>query len=693
MSGHKHTNRLINETSPYLLQHAHNPVDWHPWGNEALQKAMQEDKPILLSIGYSACHWCHVMEHESFENEEIARLMNEHFVNIKVDREERPDLDQIYMNAVQMMTHHGGWPMTVFLTPECVPFYGGTYFPPEDRHNMPGFPRVLISMATAYRERPDDVAQTTASVLAELGRLNVTREANELLSNDLLNAAFRGIIRNYDSINGGFGGAPKFPPAMTLEFLLRTYHRTGDREALEIIAQTCDKMANGGIYDQLGGGFHRYSTDAKWLVPHFEKMLYDNALLSRLYLHYFQLTKDESARRVAEGILDYVVREMTDPAGGFYSTQDADSEGVEGKFFVWTPGELKEVLGKQDAEIFSAYYDVTESGNFEGKNILNVRQSEAEIAAEQNVAPESIRESLERSRRRLYDVRESRVKPGRDEKILTAWNGMMLASFAEGGAILDRDDYRQIARNNANFLLRNLRRDALLLRTYKDGKAKLNGYLEDYAFLSEGLLTLFETTGELEWFEAAVELTDKMIDEFWDHQEGGFFFTGKSHEALIVRSKDYFDNATPSGNSVAAELLLRLTTLTENDDYKRRALTILRLVADPLRRYPTAFGRALCALDYYLGTPKEIAVIGDVGSEATRPLLNEVWKVYLPNKVVATASPDNDNALRLIPLLRDRGLVNDQPTAYVCENYTCQSPVTDPEKLASELLGRATASG
>ena len=374
MSGHKHTNRLINETSPYLLQHAHNPVDWHPWGDEALQKARQEDKPILLSIGYSACHWCHVMEHESFEDEEIARLMNEHFVNIKVDREERPDLDQIYMNAVQMMTHHGGWPMTVFLTPECVPFYGGTYFPPEDRHNMPGFPRVLISMATAYRERPDDVAQTTASVLAELGRLSVTREANELLSNDLLNAAFRGIIRNYDSINGGFGGAPKFPPAMTLEFLLRTYHRTGDREALEIIAQTCDKMANGGIYDQLGGGFHRYSTDAKWLVPHFEKMLYDNALLSRLYLHYFQLTKDQSARRVAEGILDYVVREMTDQAGGFYSTQDADSEGVEGKFFVWTPGELKEVLGKQDAEIFSAYYDVTESGNFEVKNILNVRQ-------------------------------------------------------------------------------------------------------------------------------------------------------------------------------------------------------------------------------------------------------------------------------------------------------------------------------
>ena len=422
-------------------------------------------------------------------------------------------------------------------------------------------------------------------------------------------------------------------------------------------------------------------------------MLYDNALLSRLYLHYFQLTKDGSARRVAEGILDYVAREMTDPTGGFYSTQDADSEGVEGKFFVWTPRELKEVLGNEDAEIFASHYDVTESGNFEGKNILNVKRSGSEIAAEQNVTLETISESLERSRRNLYDIREARVKPGRDEKILTAWNGMMLASFAEAGAILDRDDYRQIARNNARFLLQNLRRDALVLRTYKDGKAKLNGYLEDYAFLGEGLLTLFETTGELEWFEAAVELTDKMIEEFWDNEEGGFFFTGKSHEALIVRSKDYFDNATPSGNSVAAELLLRLATLTENDDYKRRALTVLRLVSDLLRRYPTAFGRALCALDYYLGTPKEIAVIGDVRADATRTLLNEVWNVYLPNKVVATTAPDNNSALSLIPILRNRGLVNHRPTAYVCENYTCQSPVTDPENLASQLLGKATASG
>ena len=557
MSEHKHTNSLINETSPYLLQHAHNPVDWYPWGEEALAKAKTENKPILLSIGYSACHWCHVMEHESFENEDIAALMNENFVNIKVDREERPDLDQIYMNAVQMMTHHGGWPMTVFLTPEGVPFYGGTYFPPEDRYNMPGFPRVLISLAEAYRERPNDVAETAASVVKELERLSVARESSELLTSEFLDSAFRGIIKNYDPVHGGFGSAPKFPPAMTLEFLLRTYHRTGRPQALEIVAHTSRKMAEGGIYDQLGGGFHRYSVDARWLVPHFEKMLYDNALLSRLYLHYYQLTREEWARQIAEGILDYVVREMTDPAGGFYSTQDADSEGVEGKFFVWTLDEIKSVLGEQDAALFSSYYNITEAGNFEDKNILNVTRSLEEVAAETNVTRSELEESLARSRSKLFEVRERRIKPGRDEKILTAWNGMMLASFAEAAAILDREDYLKIARRNARFVLDNLRADGLLLRTYKDGKAKLNAYLEDYAFLADGLLTLYEVSGELEWFEETLAIANKMIEEFWDGQEGGFFYTGKSHEALIVRSKDYFDNATPSGNSVAAEVLLR----------------------------------------------------------------------------------------------------------------------------------------
>ena len=692
MSDHKHTNKLINETSPYLLQHAHNPVDWYPWGEEAFAIARAESKPVLLSIGYSACHWCHVMEHESFENEEIAKLMNENFVSIKVDREERPDLDQIYMNAVQMMTHHGGWPMTVFLTPEGVPFYGGTYFPPEDRYNMPGFPRVLISMADAYRERPEDIQQTGASIIAELNRLSLARESNEALTSQLLDQAFRGITKSYDAANGGFGGAPKFPPAMTLEFLLRTYHRTGNQQALEIVENTCRKMANGGIYDQLGGGFHRYSTDAKWLVPHFEKMLYDNALLSRLYLHYYQLTRDESARRVAEGVLDYVAREMTDAIGGFYSTQDADSEREEGKFFVWTTEELTSVLGKEDASLFMAYYNVTEAGNFEGKNILNVTRSLTDVATEAGVTPEHLVSSLEHSRRKLFELRENRVKPDRDEKILTGWNGMMLASFAEAAAILDREDYMEIARRNARFVLDNLIQDGLLLRVYKDGTAKLNAYLEDYAFLGDGLLTLYEATGEMEWFEATLTIVEKMIEEFWDEQDGGFFFTGKSHENLIVRSKDYFDNATPSGNSIAAEVMLRLASLTDNNDYRSRAVTILRLIGDPVRRYPSGFGRALCALDFYLGTPKEIALIGDPDLSQTRLLRNAVWQPYVPNKVVAQATPDDIRSLKLIPLLRDRSLVNNSPTAYVCEHFTCSEPVTEPERIISQLAPQPPAS-
>lgn len=692
MSGHKHTNRLINETSPYLLQHAHNPVDWYPWSEEAFAAARAEGKPILLSIGYSACHWCHVMEHESFENEAIARLMNENFVSIKVDREERPDLDQIYMNAVQMLTHHGGWPMTVFLTPEGVPFYGGTYFPPEDRYNMPGFPRVLISLAEAYRDRPEEIAQTGASIVTELNRLSLARESNEPLTQEILDQAFRGIVKSYDPVHGGFGGAPKFPPAMTLEFLLRVYHRTGKQEALDIVANTCRKMADGGIYDQLGGGFHRYSTDAKWLVPHFEKMLYDNALLSRVYLHYYQLTRDESARRVAEGILDYVVREMTDAGGGFYSTQDADSEGMEGKFFVWRPDEIESLLGKEEATLFSAYYDVTAEGNFEGQNILNVTRPLSDVSAKAKVTANRLQQSLERSRRILFEARESRVKPDRDEKTLTAWNGIMLASFAEAAVILERDDYLEIARRNARFVLNNLRRGDLLLRTYKEATAKLNAYLEDYAFFSDGLLTLYEASGDLEWFEATLSITNKMIEEFWDDEDGGFFYTGKSHESLIVRSKDYFDNATPSGNSVAAEVMLRLGTLTDNNDYRGRAVTILRLIADSVRRYPSGFGRALCALDFYLGTPKEIALLGDRDLPQTRLLRNAVWQPYVPNKVVAQSTPDDIRSLELIPLLRDRPLVNNSPTAYVCEHFTCREPVTEPERLISQLAPQPPAS-
>jgi uncharacterized protein YyaL (SSP411 family) len=664
-------NHLANETSPYLLQHAENPVDWYPWGEEAFEKARRENKPVLLSIGYSACHWCHVMAHESFEDEQIAALMNENFVNIKVDREERPDLDQIYMNAVQMMTHHGGWPMTVFLTPDAVPFYGGTYFPPEDRYNMPGFPRVLIGVAETYRDRQDDILETGTSLVNELKRLSARSGSDYAVETELLDAAYAGIIRNYDSTNGGFGGAPKFPPAMTLEFLLRTYARTCNREALEMISHTCKKMANGGMYDQLGGGFHRYSTDARWLVPHFEKMLYDNALLSRLYLHYFQVSEEPFSREVVQGILDYVLREMTHAEGGFYSTQDADSEGHEGKFFVWTMDEIRTALGEADTRIFSTYYNITEAGNFEGKNIPNVTRP---------LEPE-LRASIEESKRILFDLREQRVKPDRDEKVLTAWNGLMMASFAEAGVVLNRPDYTDAARRNAEFVLSNLRRDGALLRTWKDGVAKFNAYLEDYAFLIEGLVTLFETTGESRWLNEALTLTDLMIEEFWDEEGGGFFFTGKSHESLIVRSKDYFDNATPSGNSVAALILLRLATLMDNQTYRNLATAVLREVGDQVRRYPSGFGYALSAADFLLSTPKEVAIVGKDAADIS-PLLAETWRHYLPNKVVAPGIAGESAA---IPLLENRPPVNDLATAYVCENYTCQQPVTDVFDLRKQL--------
>jgi uncharacterized protein len=681
----KHTNNLINETSPYLLQHAHNPVDWYPWGEAALTKARSENKPILLSIGYSACHWCHVMEHESFENEEIAKLMNDNFVNIKVDREERPDLDQIYMSAVQMMTGQGGWPMTMFLTPEGVPFYGGTYFPPVDRYNMPGFPRILVSVAEAYRSQPDQVANTATAMLGELRRVGLAESSREVLASDILDSSYRRIVANYDRVNGGFGGAPKFPPAMTLEFLLHAFFRTGAAEVLEIVEHTANKMANGGMYDQLGGGFHRYSVDAKWLVPHFEKMLYDNALLSNLYLHLYQVTKDPEARRVAEETLDYVVREMTGPDGGFYSSQDADSEGHEGKFFVWSHPEIVQALGEADAEIFCKYYNVTEAGNFEGQNILHVTKPLEEVAASAGMSVEQLGTTLAAGRQKLFEIREQRIKPGRDEKVLTAWNGLMLASFAEAAAILERPDYRKVAEANADFLINHLQRDALLLRTYKDGEAKLNAYLEDYACLIHGLIALYEASGGLRWIENAISLANRMIEEFWDEEAGGFFFTGNSHEQLIVRSKEFFDNATPSGNSIATLSLLRLSVLTNNEDYRRRATAVLRLLADQVRRHPSAFGLALTAIDFYLGTPVEVAVVGRQSDARLPELLRAIWQTYLPNRVIALCTEQLGEASRVIPLLLDRDTLASEPTAFVCQNYTCQTPAHTGAALGEQL--------
>jgi uncharacterized protein YyaL (SSP411 family) len=586
------------------------------------------------------------------------------------------------MNAVQMMTHHGGWPMTVFLTPEAVPFYGGTFFPPQDRYNMPGFPRVLLSVAEAFRERQADIAETSTSLVKELQRLNESSGSDEPVEQELLDAAYVGTIRSYDAVNGGFGGAPKFPPAMTLEFLLRTYVRTRNRQALDIVQHTTRKMAQGGMYDQLGGGFHRYSTDAKWLVPHFEKMLYDNALLSRVYLHYFQVSQDDLAHDTVTGILDYVLREMTSAEGGFYSTQDADSEGHEGKFFVWDYEEVRTLLGK-DAMLFCEHYDITPRGNFEGKNIPNVKLSLEELATKHGMSVADVKDSIEKSKTKLFEIRERRVKPDRDEKILTAWNGLMLASFAEAGVVLSRPEYLEAARRNAEFVLANLRCDGLLLRTYKDGVAKFNAYLEDYAFLIEGLVTLYETTGESRWFAEAVTLTERMIEEFWDITSGGFYFTGNSHEKLIIRSKDYFDNATPSGNSVAAGVLQRLAIHTESEEFRNVGIAVLSQVADAARKYPPGFGYALSAVDFLLSSIKEIAIVAS-DQPALNLFLTATWEKYLPHKVVAARLTDETPSPRNA-LLRNRDMIDGRTTAYVCQNYVCNRPVVDVHSLRAQF--------
>jgi uncharacterized protein YyaL (SSP411 family) len=681
----KFTNRLIHETSPYLLQHAHNPVDWHAWNDEALELARREDKPILLSIGYSACHWCHVMAHESFESEPIAKLMNDNFINIKVDREERPDLDTIYMNAVMMMNGHGGWPMTVFLTPEGVPFYGGTYYPPTDRGGMPGFPRILISIAEAYQAKRGEIAESAQSILSELKRLESVKPAEGELSHEITDHAANNLLRMLDPAEGGFGRAPKFPPSMTLSFLLRHYARTKDNAALEAVELTLQKMANGGMYDQLGGGFHRYSVDERWLVPHFEKMLYDNALLARIYLDAFLVTGNQFYKRISTETLDYVRREMLDASGGFYSSQDADSEGHEGKFFVWSPTEIEALLGEQDAKLFCRYFDVTEYGNFEDQNILHVDVEAESIARLMRVSVEELNAAVARGKQILFEAREHRIKPFRDEKMLTAWNGLMLRSFAEAARVLDRKDYLEVATNNADFLLRELKRNGRLLRTHKDGESKLNAYLEDYAYLADGLLSLYEATFDLRWFKESRALVETMIEQFSDDVEGGFFFTSADHEKLIARTKDWYDNATPGGNSVAAHVLLRFALLTGEESYRQRAEQILKLLKSAMMRSPSAFGHLLCATDTALASPFEIAIVGSHETEEAQALIAEVFNQYLPNKVVALAASDDDSSAKTIKLLEHRKQIEGKPTAYVCHNFSCQTPVTDSRLLAEQL--------
>jgi uncharacterized protein len=680
----KHSNRLSHETSPYLLQHAHNPVDWYPWGEEAFAKSQRENKPVLLSIGYSACHWCHVMEHESFENEQIAAIMNEHFVSIKVDREERPDLDEIYMNAVQMLTGRGGWPMTVFLTPDGKPFYGGTYFPPEDRQGMVGFPRILLGVSQAYRERPEDVEKSVGQILTALRRMSISTETDKSFSTSIIADSAAKIAGAYDSKNGGLGQAPKFPNAGVYELFLRHHSRSKSERYLEMVVHTLTKMAQGGIYDHLGGGFHRYSVDARWLVPHFEKMLYDNAQLVRAYADLYKVTCEPLFKAVVEETVTYLLREMLHSEGGFYSTQDADSEGEEGRFFVWTVDEVNRLIGPANGEIFCRIFDVTEEGNFDNKNILHPVLTAEQASKLFRRELSEIDSLIANAKHALFVDRENRVKPFRDEKIITAWNGLMLSGLAEAIKIFDNPAWIDAARKTVDFIFSKLFRDGFLLHTYKDGQAKLLGYLDDYAFLGVGLLDLYETSFDRTDLARAIKLAEIMLREFWDERDGGFFFTGKSHEQLISRAKPIFDASIPSGNAMATQLLLRLGHVTGNADYRRRAEKVLRSYYDAMESQPFGFAHLLCALDFYLENPKEIVIVGHLFEPGVKALLAQVNSIYLPNKVLQLAAPDTAMGV-LSPLLEGKTPIDGKPTAYVCHNFTCSAPVMDPSELKSLL--------
>lgn len=677
-------NRLAKESSPYLLQHANNPVDWYPWGAEALERAKKENKPIFLSIGYSACHWCHVMEHESFENNDIAKLMNDNFVCIKVDREERPDLDQIYMTAVQLMTGRGGWPMSVFLTPELKPFYGGTYWPPKQKLGMPGFDQVLVGVTDAWKNRREQALEQAGTLVNHIQALATPEAGDAELNLSLLTRASAALERSFDHRHGGFGSAPKFPHPMDLRLLLRVWRREKKQGQLDMVRLTLDKMAAGGMYDQLGGGFHRYSVDERWLVPHFEKMLYDNALLTVCYLESFQATGNPNDARIARETCDYVLREMTDTAGGFYSTQDADSEGEEGKFFVWKPSEIEEVLGSEAGKTFCYVYDISAEGNFEGHNILNLPKTIAQCAKILSRDENELRSELAASRENLFAVRKKRIHPGLDDKVLVAWNGLMIDALAQAAGVLNEPRYLEAAAGAANFLLAEVRReDGRLLHTWRGGVAKLDAYLDDYTSLINGLVSLYEASFDERWIDEAVKLADLVLDLFSDRNSGGFFYTARDHEALIARQKDLMDNATPGGNSLAATAFVRLGKLTGRKDYLTAAEGTIRAAAGLMQQSPTAAGQMLIALDMLLGPTSEIVIVGDSAAPATGNLLKEIRSRFIPNKVAALRPDATKGSESLAQLFAGKRAANDQPTLFICENFTCRAPTTGEEALAA----------
>lgn len=679
-----YANRLIHETSPYLLQHAHNPVDWYPWGPEALARAKEEDKPIFLSVGYSACHWCHVMERESFEDEATARYLNEHFVCIKVDREERPDLDAIYMDAVVAMTRSGGWPMSVFLTPEGKPFFGGTYFPPEERYGMPSFRRVLSEIVRFYREHRSEIDAQAERLVQHLAALGSYGASGRLLSRELLRETAGRIAAGHDPEHGGFGHAPKFPQSMSLSFLLRQSRRGGDPRLLGIVTHSLRAMAEGGVYDQLGGGFHRYSVDAAWQVPHFEKMLYDNALLAALYLEAYQATGDAFFARIARETLDYMLREMLDPAAGFYSTQDADSEGEEGRFFVWTPGEIAEVVGEPAAALVCARYGVTDDGNFEhGRTVLHLAATIEELSRRFGKSDEEVQALLAEARARLLAARQQRVPPGRDDKILLDWNGLAISALAKGYAVLGDGRYLTAAQQAADFILAEMRDSGRrLLRVHRGGRPKLPAQCSDYAAMIHALIDLYQAGGPLLRLRQAEELAKAMLELFFDPRDGGFYAVGVDHEALIVRRKDTDDNATPSGNSLATEALLRLARLLDRPDYWQKARLSLLGMAEAMVEVPQMHGRLLCALDFYLATPQEIVLAGEPDDPKYQALRAEVVRRFLPNVVLASTNGRN---IETLPLLEGKAAGGGAALAYVCSNYACRKPTSDPAELATML--------
>jgi hypothetical protein len=692
-----YTNRLFLESSPYLRQHAHNPVDWHPWGDEAFETARRLKRPILLSVGYSTCHWCHVMEEESFEDEEIARFINEHYVAIKVDREERPDVDAIYMAAVQLLTGHGGWPMTVWLTPDRQPFFGGTYFPARDgdRGGSIGFLSVLRQLRTAYDEQPAKVIETSGR-LAEAVRQSLSPGAGAegVPGPDVLHAALRQYAARFDRVHGGLSPAPKFPSSLPVRLLLRYHRRTGDELSLQMATETLAKMAAGGMYDHVAGGFHRYSTDARWLVPHFEKMLYDNALLVSAYLEGYQVSGDEDFARVAREILRYVERDMTSPEGAFYSATDADSlnpEGLreEGWFFTWTPDEVDAALDPESARLFEAYYDIRAGGNFEGRSIPHTPRSLDAVVADLKIDRAKAVTLLAAAREQLYAVRGQRPAPIRDDKVLCAWNGLMIGAFARAGRTFGEEAYTAVAARAAAFVLGNLRRDGRLLRSYKDGIARHNAYLDDYAFLIAGLLDLYEATGEADWLQAASELDVVLQEHYEDTGGGGYFMTSDDHEGLLAREKPAHDGAEPSGNSVQVMNLLRLHGLTTSDVYRERAESTLAAFGTRLEKAPGALAEMLMALDYHLDVAKEIVIVSPGGREAAAPLLRALRTSFVPNAVLVWSDSDAhpEALLELVPALDGKIARDGRATAYVCERWVCERPTTDPEVFA-ELLAR-----